>query len=64
MTIVTTRPRKRPAKPAQAAEINVPRMIAAHAATPCVEAAGTRSGGKARAVAFFERMGIKRREGG
>jgi hypothetical protein len=27
MTIVTTRPRKRPAKPAQAATIKVPRIV-------------------------------------
>jgi hypothetical protein len=64
MTIVTYRPRKRPAKPAQAAEIKVPRIVqhtprggASKLPEPDPEA-------RARAVAFFERMGIKRREGG
>ena len=61
MTIVTTCTRKRPAKPAQAAEIkclesHTPRGRAWKVPPPDPEA-------EARAAAFFERMGIKRREG-
>ena len=47
-----------PAKPAQAATIKVPRMGGAWKLPPDDPEA------KARAVAFLERMGIKRREGG
>jgi hypothetical protein len=64
MTIVTTRPRKRPAKAAQAAETKVPRIVQhtprGHAwklPPPDPEA-------EARIAVFFERMGIKRRDGG
>ena len=65
MTIVTTRPRKRPAKPDQAATIKVPRIVQ-H--TPKGRAwrlpPPDDPKAKARAVAFLERMGIKRREEG
>jgi hypothetical protein len=44
MTIVTTRPPKRRPKPAQAA--TMPRRSCSTRPRPCVEAAGTRSGGQ------------------
>ena len=64
MTIVTTRPRKRPAKPAQAAEIKVPRIVQHTPRGRAWKLPEPDPEAKARAVAFFERMGIKRREGG
>jgi hypothetical protein len=59
MTIVTYRPRKRPAKPAQAPWIvqHTPRGRAWKVLPPDPEA-------EARAAAFFERMGIKKRPEG
>ena len=46
MTIVTTRPRKRAVRPAQAATIKVPRDRAAYAEGQGVEAAARRPGGQ------------------
>jgi hypothetical protein len=46
MTIVTTRPRKRPAKAAQAAETKVPRIVQHTPRGRCVEATAARSGGR------------------
>jgi hypothetical protein len=68
MTIVTTRPRKRPAKPAQAATIKVPRIVQhtprgrAWRLAALLEALPPDPGAEARAAAFLERMGIKRPE--
>ena len=65
MTIVTNRPPKRPAKPAQAPTIKVPRIVqhtpkgSAWRLPPPDDPEA-----KARAVAFLERMGIKGREEG
>ena len=71
MTIVTTRPRKRPAKPAQAAAIKVPRIVQHTPKGRAWKLPPDDPEAKARAVAFFSRMGIKRadhdqggREGG
>ena len=63
MTIVTTRPRKRPAKPAQAATIKVPRIVQHTPKGRAWKLPPDDPEAKARAVAFLERMGIKRREG-
>jgi hypothetical protein len=61
MTIVTSCPRKRPVKPAQAAEIKVPRIVQ-H--TPRGRAWKLREPeAQVRIAALFERMGIKRRDG-
>jgi hypothetical protein len=65
MTIVATRPRKRRTKPAEATTIKVPRIVQhipkgrAWRLPPPDDPEA-----KARAAAFFERMGIKQREGG
>jgi hypothetical protein len=63
MTIVTTRPRKRPAKPAQAATIKVPRIVQ-H--TPRGRAwklpEPLDPEAEARVAAFFAKMGIKQQE--
>ena len=66
MTIVTYRHRpKRPAKPAQVAEIKVPRIVQHTPTRPGVEAEPPDDPeAKARAAAFFAKMGIKRREEG
>jgi hypothetical protein len=64
MTIVTTRPRKRTAKPAQAAEIKVPRIVQHTPRGRAWKPLPPDPEAEARAAAFFERMGIKRREGG
>jgi hypothetical protein len=64
MTIVTTRPRKRSAKLAQAAEIKVPRIVQHTPRGRAWKLPEADPEAKARAVAFFERMGIKRRERG
>ena len=63
MTIVTTRPRKRPAKPAQAATIKVPLIVQHTPKGRAWKLPPDDPEAKARAVAFLERMGIKRREG-
>ena len=64
MTIVTYRHRpKRPAKPAQAAEIKVPRIVQHTPKGRAWKLPPDDPEAKARAVAFLERMGIKRREG-
>jgi hypothetical protein len=62
MAIVTTRPRKRPAKPTQAALIKVPRIVEHTPKGRAWKLPEADPAGKARAVAFFERMGIKRAE--
>ena len=64
MTIVTYRPRKRPTKLAQTAEIKVPRIVQHTPKGRAWKLPPDDPEAKARAVAFFERMGIKRREGG
>jgi hypothetical protein len=65
MTIVTFRPRKRPAKPAQGATIRVLRVVQ-H--TPKGRAwklpEPLEPEARARAVEFFAKMGIKPREEG
>jgi hypothetical protein len=62
MTIVTNRPPKRPAKPAQAATIKVPRIVQHTPKGRAWKRPPDDPEAKARAVAFLERMGIKRRE--
>jgi hypothetical protein len=64
MTIVITRPRERPAKPAQATEIKVPRIVQHTPRGRAWKLPEPDPEAKARAVAFLERMDIKRREGG
>ena len=53
-----------PAKPAQAAEIKVPRIVQHTPRDRAWKVAEPNPEAEARAAAFFERMGIKRREGG
>jgi hypothetical protein len=60
MNILTTRPRKRPAKPAQAATIKVPRIVQHTPKGRAWKLLPPDPEAQARAAAFFERMGIKR----
>ena len=60
MTIVTTRPPKRRPKPAQAATIKVPRIVQHTPKGRAWKLPPDDPEAKARAAAFFERMGIKR----
>jgi hypothetical protein len=53
-----------PAKPAQAAEIKVPRIVQHTPRGRAWKVPEPDPEAEARAAAFFERMGIKRREGG
>jgi hypothetical protein len=62
MTIVTTRPRKRPAKPAQAATIKVPGIVQHAPKGRAWKLPPDDPEAKARAVEFFAKMGIKPRE--
>jgi hypothetical protein len=62
MTIVTYRPRKRPPKPAQAATIKVPRIVQHTPKGRAWKIPPPDPEADARIAAFFERMGIKRRE--
>jgi hypothetical protein len=56
MTIVTTRPRKRPAKPAQAATIKVPRIVKHTPRGRAWKLPPDDPEAKAQAVAFLARM--------
>jgi hypothetical protein len=58
MTIVTTRPRKRPSKPAQAAMIKVPRIVQHTPKGRAWKLLPADPEGEARAAVFFARMGI------
>jgi hypothetical protein len=62
MTIVTNRPRKRPAKPAQAATIKVPRIVQHTPKGRAWKLPEPDPEADARVTAFFARMGIKRPE--
>jgi hypothetical protein len=62
MTIVTSRPRKRPAKPAQAATIKVPRIVHHTPRGRAWKLPPPDPEGEARAMAFLERMGINTRK--
>jgi hypothetical protein len=66
MNIVTARPPKRRPKPAQAAEIKVPRIVQ-HTprgnAWKLLEPLPPDPEADARIAAFFAKMGIKRRDG-
>jgi hypothetical protein len=64
MTIVTYRPRKRPAKSAQAVEIKVPRIVQHTPRGRAWKVLPPDPEAEARAAAFFERMGIKKRPEG
>jgi hypothetical protein len=63
MTIVTYRPRKRP-KPAQAAEIKVPRIVQHTPRGRAWKVLPPDPEAEAQAAAFLERMGIKKRPEG
>jgi hypothetical protein len=56
MTIVTTRPRKRRAKPAQAATIKVPRIVQHTPKSRAWKLPSDDPEAKARGVAFLSRM--------
>jgi hypothetical protein len=56
MTIVTTRPRKRPVKPAQAATIKVPRIVQHTPKGRAWKLPEPDPEAKARAVEFLSRM--------
>jgi hypothetical protein len=58
--LVTTRPPKRRPKPAQAATIKVPRIVQHTPKGRAWKSPPDDPEAKARAAAFFERMGIKR----
>lgn len=62
MTIVTNRPRKRPAKPAQAAEIKVSRIVQHTPRGQAWKLEPLDPEAQARADVFFAKMGIKRRD--
>jgi hypothetical protein len=62
MTIVTTRPRKRPTKPAQVATIKVPRIVQHTPKGGAWKLPEPDPEAKARAVAFFARI-IRPRSG-
>ena len=62
MTIPTYRPRKRPAKPAQAATIKVPTIVQYTPKGRVWKLPEPDPEAQARVAALFERMGIKRRE--
>ena len=65
MTIVTYRHRpKRPAKPAQVAEIKAPRIVQHTPRGRAWKLEPLNPEAKARAAEFFAKMGIKRREEG
>jgi hypothetical protein len=64
MTIVTTRPRKRPKPAAQAAEIKVPRIVQHTPRGRAWKLEPLTPEAKARAVEFFAKMGVKRPDEG
>jgi hypothetical protein len=64
MTIVTSRHRrKRPQKPAQAADIQMPRIVQQTPHGKAWKVPEPDAEADASVAAFFERMGVTRREG-